>query len=156
MRVQVDQSGKIEDTRRLTIVAFANGKIRTAKISGVEKRKLIKSMRALDYPQKAYIYKIFAGLIFFLLKNQGAKEVVIDKEYPGHEPLIKDLILNLFKKAEQKTPKINFDLIGRESLAHKIALEVFRGKRKADIIIEAEDVLGLFYTTKKSWSSHSG
>lgn len=150
MKVEIDQSGKIEDTRRLTIVAFADGKARTLKISGVEKRKLIKSMRALDYPQKVYIYKIFAGLIFFLLKDQEIKDAVIDKEYPGHEPLIKDLIFNLFAKAKQKAPKINFALIGRDSLAHKIALEVFRGKKKADIIIKAKGALGLFYATKKA------
>ncbi|MBL7158852.1 hypothetical protein ISS85_00030 [Candidatus Microgenomates bacterium] len=156
MKYQIDQSGKVEDTNRLTVVAFANGKTRSLKISGVEKQRLVKSMRALDYPRKVFIYKIFAGLVFILLKGQRIREVVIDKEYPGHEPLIKDLILNLFIRTKGQAPKISFSQIGRESRAHKIALEVFRGKRKPDIIVKADQIFRLFYQTKKGWSSHSG
>jgi len=57
MKYYIDQSGKIEDTKKLTIIAYANGKTKSLKISAVEKRRLIKTMRALDYPQKAFILK---------------------------------------------------------------------------------------------------
>lgn len=67
---QIDQSGKVEDTKKLTIVAFANGKIKSLKISAVEKRKLIKAMRELDRPRKIFIFKIFAALIYLLFKNE--------------------------------------------------------------------------------------
>jgi len=67
--VQIDQSGKVEDTNKLTIVALANGKLKSLKISAVEKQKLVKTMRILDYPKKAFIYKIFAGLVFLLIKK---------------------------------------------------------------------------------------
>ncbi|OGZ35491.1 MAG: hypothetical protein A2815_00590 [Candidatus Portnoybacteria bacterium RIFCSPHIGHO2_01_FULL_40_12b] len=145
MIYQIDQSGKIEDTNRLTIVAVANGRSKILKISASEKQRLIKAMRALGYPQKTFIYKIFAGLIFLLLKNERIEEVVIDNEYPGHEATIKNIIIQLFQKIKIKTPQISFDTIGKQSNAHKAALEAFRGKRKIDITIKSKQVLELFY-----------
>ena len=146
MYYQIDQSGKVEDTKKLTIVAFANGKTRTLKISGKEKRKLIKIMRILYSPRKTFVFKIFAGLIFLLLKDQKIEKIDIDREYPGHEGTIKGFLINLFNKAGKNPPQIEFALIGKESLVHKIAIEAFRGKRKADVIAEAQEVFGLFYT----------
>ena len=145
MKYQIDQSGKIEDTNKLTIVAFANGKTRTLKISGVEKQKLIRSIRVLDYPKKTFIYKIFSGLIFLLLNDQKVEEVIIDREYPGHEATVKVILTQLFTKFGKKKPEIEFTEITKKSLAHKIALETFRGKRKPDLVVKAEEVLRLFY-----------
>lgn len=145
MKYQIDQSGKIEDTKRLTIVAFANGKTRTLKISGREKQRLIKTMRALDYPKKTFIFKAFAGLVFLLLKGQRVEAVIIDKEYPGHEGTIKGILIQLFDKAKKKPPEIEFAKIGKESPAHKVAIETFRGKRKPDLVVKAKEVLNLFY-----------
>lgn len=145
MRYEVDQSGKIEDTNKLTIVAFANGKTRTLKISGVEKQKLIRSMRVLDHPKKTFIYKAFAGLVFLLLKNQKVEEVVIDREYPGHEATIKVVLTQLFAKFGKEKPEIGFAKITKKSPAHEIALETFRGRRKPDLVVKAKEVLKLFY-----------
>lgn len=157
MQLQIDQSGKVEDTAKLTIVAYANGIEKTLKISGVEKRKLIRTMRMLDYPKTTFIYKAFAGLVFLLVKNAKADEIFIDKEYPRHEPTIKEILLQLFQKHAMSLPEISFSLIGKQSRAHKIAIETFRGARKPDLIIKAEEVLQLFYkANKKGWSSRSG
>jgi len=145
MIIEIDQSGKIEDTNKLTVIAFTEGKIKSLKISAREKQKLVKAMRIIDYPKKSFIYKIFAGLVFLLLKDEKMEEVVIDSEYPGKEATIKNIIIQLFQKAKRKTPEINFDFISKQSNAHKVALEVFRGKRKADLIINSKQVLGLFY-----------
>lgn len=154
MQIYIDQSGKIEDTSKLTIVAYANGIEKTLKISGVEKRKLIKIMRILDYPKTSFIYKAFAGLVFLLVKNAKADEIIIDKEYPRHEPTIKEILLQLFQKFSLAAPEVNFSLIGKQSRAHKIAIETFRGKRKPDLEVVAEEVLELFYkANKKGWSS---
>jgi len=148
MRYQIDQSGKVEDTNKLTIVAVADGKAKTLKISAKEKQRLIKVMRELDYPKKIFIYKILAGLIFLLIKNESIKEVLIDKEYPGHEAFIKEIILQLFRRVKINPPKINFSFIGKQSLAHKIAIETFRGKIRANMIVKAKEVLALFYKGK--------
>ncbi|MBU2544861.1 hypothetical protein KKC65_00185 [Patescibacteria group bacterium] len=145
MAYQIDQSGKVEDTNKLTIVALANGRVKSLKISAVEKQKLIKIMRIHDYPKKTFIYKIFASLIFLLLKNERIEGIIIDNEYPGHQAIIKDVLQRLFKKKNKQAPEIMFAEIGKKSIAHKVALEVFRGKRKPDIIIGADDVIKLLY-----------
>lgn len=145
MQVQIDQSGKVEHTNRLTIVAFANGRIKSLKISGPEKQRLVKAMRSLDYPKKTFIFRIFAGLIFLLIKNEGIEKVVIDQEYPGHEPTIKNLLLHLFRKSNKQAPDIIFMEIGKKSLAHKTAWEIFQGKIKPDTIVKSGEVLRLFY-----------
>jgi len=145
MRYQIDQSGKVEDTRKLTIVAFANGKVKSLKISAVEKRKLVKAMRELDYPKKTFIYKIFAGLIFLLIRDEQAQELVIDKEYPGHEDTIKNVLLHLFRKENKDAPNITFGLIGKKSAAHEAALAVFQNRVRPTIEADASDVIQLLY-----------
>lgn len=92
MRFEIDQSGKVEDTAKLTIVAFANGKAKSLKISAVQKRKVVFTLREFSFG-KTFIFKIFAGLIFLLIKDEKAPEIVIDREYPGHEATIKELLL---------------------------------------------------------------
>ncbi len=144
MTYQIDQSGKVEDTNKLTTVCVANGKVKTLKISPKEKRKLITTMRILDAPKKIFIYKTFAALVFLLIKDEKITRVSIDKEYPGHEAFIKEIILRLYKKIKYKLPIIEFSLIGKTSLAHKIAIETFRGMRKP----KAETVIALFYACK--------
>jgi len=145
MPYHIDQSGKIEDTNRLTIVAFANGKAKSLKISGPEKQKLVSAIRALDYPKKTFIFRIFAGLIFLLIRNEKIAEIVIDEEYPGHEATIKNLLLHLFRKSNKQPPNIIFMEIGKRSLAHKIAWDAFRNKKRVDIVVKSGNVLELFY-----------
>lgn len=151
----IDQSGKIENTKNLTVVAYSNGKSKSIKISAVEKRKLIAVFKKLDFKSKVYIYKIFAGLIFLLIKDSKIIDLVVDKEYPGQEPLIKDIIIKLFDRFKYQVPNIHFDLIGKENNAHVIAIETFRGNLKADIIINSKDIISLFYGKKIGRSSHT-
>lgn len=40
MKIEIDQSGKIEDTSKHTFLAFSNSEHFVLKISGTEKRKL--------------------------------------------------------------------------------------------------------------------
>lgn len=48
MVCEIDQSGKVEDTQKLTVVCFANGKAKTLLISAKEKRKVLIAMREAD------------------------------------------------------------------------------------------------------------
>ncbi|MBU4332144.1 hypothetical protein KKD19_02150 [Patescibacteria group bacterium] len=146
MKIEIDQSGKIEDTNRLTVVAFANGKVKSLKISSVEKQKLVKAMRALDYPKKTFIFKIFAGLIYLLLRDEkNIDEVIIDREYPGQEGVIKDVLSHLFRKFDRQTPLITFHRIGKKGGAHKIANDIYKGKRAANIVVTANRVFQILY-----------
>lgn len=125
MIYQIDQSGKIEDTNKLTVVAYAGNKVKSITISSSEKQKLMNTMRSYDHPGKVFIFKAFAGLVYLLLKD------------------------------DLKAPEIDFTFIGKDSPAHKAALEVYRGFKKPDKKVSAKDILELFYSKKKGWSPHS-
>lgn len=154
MKVYIDQSGKVENTSKLTVVAYANGKVRSIQISAVEKRKLLGAMKKLEV-SSTYIYKVFATLIFILLRGQRIFDVVIDKEYPGHEGVIKNVLKNLFEKNNLKLPEISFDTITKKNQAHKVAISVFRGKSKPSLVVKTEDVVNILFSKKKGRRSHS-
>ena len=137
--------GKVEDTNKLTVVAYANGQIKSVKIGSTEKQKLLIVMRTLDHPKRNYVYKIFAALIYFLLADEMINSVVIDKEYLGHEATIKGIVIQLLNKNGKNVPDIQFDYIGKSSQAHKAALDIFRGDKEADFVVTAKDVLRLLY-----------
>jgi len=146
MQVEVDQSGKVEDTNQLTVVAAADGKSKSLVITAVEKQKLLVAARELDRPRKTYVYKIFAALIFLLVKNENITSLHIDREYPGHDGTIKNVLHTLLDQAGWSTPRVSFTLVTKKSPAHKIAVEVFRGNEEPDMIVTAEDALGLLYS----------
>ena len=145
MTYQIDQSGKVEDTNKLTVVAYANGQIKSVKIGSSEKQKLLTVMRTLDHPKRNYVYKVFAALVYFLLADGAIDSVVIDREYMGHEATIKGIVIQLLKKNGKNIPDIQFDFIGKSSQAHKAALDVFRGDKEADLVVTAKDILKLLY-----------
>lgn len=158
-KYQIDQSGKIENTAKTTYIALANGKTLIIRVSSVEKRKLIKTIRELRRPHKTYIYQIFAALVFILLKEEKIQQVVIDTEYPGHQASIKEVLVQLFQRFRKDMPEINFGFVGKKSNAHIAANEAYRKKRQIDITIKAEDILKLLYSnsgSKKGWRPRSG
>lgn len=146
MIIEIDQSGKVEETAKDTVIAFAdrNDFKRSLKINAREKRKLQKFFREIGRA-RFYTYKVFAVLIFILIKDYLRKldRVIIDPEYPGHEDLIRNLLLQLVQKVNRKFERqtITFKQIGKRSEAHKKAYATFRGKQKPNRIITAKDVL---------------
>lgn len=149
MVCEIDQSGKVEDTRKLTVVCFANGKAKTLLISAKEKRMALNAIRDLDKPKKTFVFRIFAGLLFLLIKNEDLETIIIDEEYPEHEATIKFILLNLFEKFSKTPPAIHFQRIGKKSPAHIAALAVFQGKEKPNLVATAKDLLALFYGKNK-------
>jgi len=51
MRVEIDQSGKIEDKSKVTIIAFSDGVSFSVKIPGRVKRQLQEEFRRRGEPQ---------------------------------------------------------------------------------------------------------
>ncbi|MDO8514970.1 MAG: hypothetical protein Q7S14_00585 [bacterium] len=162
MTIEIDQSGKIEHSQVATVIAFTNGKQKSVKINSPDKQMLIKIAREMDFPKQIYIFKIFTAMIFILVKDENIFEIKIDEEYPGQGPVIKNILLNLYAKSKIKPPSIKFVLVGKESKAHIKAIETWRGNQKAEIIIEAKQVLDLVYPNwsmarnKKSRRSRKG
>jgi hypothetical protein len=146
MHVQVDQSGKIEDTRVQTVLAFSNQISYAILIPAPVKRKCVQILRR-QYP-KAFYLRLFSASLFLLLKDylDRLNLITIDIEYMGKEETIKGILLDLIRKTHPGYPKdtIIFQRVGKRSPAHKKAIETYRGKRQADKKILAQDILGLF------------
>ena len=144
MIVDVDQSGKLEDTSVPTAVALANGHKRCLLISAMEKRKLQKIFREMNKP-RLYAYRTFSILIFVLLQKNMKRidRVVIDTEYPGYDHVISCMISEtaaLFG-VSKLLPDVVFEQVGKASTSHLLAYDVFKKKRKPDITVTAADVL---------------
>ncbi len=149
MSYQLDMSGRIEYTSTKTVLALANTFSSTVSINSTEKRKLIAIMKKLDRPKKTYIYKIFAALLFLLIKDAHISYLVIDKEYTGQETKIIDTLQYLYRNIQQEMPKIIFDFIGKRSNAHLLGINTYRRNQKPGKTISAEELLGILYTKKR-------
>ena len=144
MKIEIDQSGKIENTNIRTIVAFSNAKNRTVIVSSREKLKIQKYFRQIG-KRKVFIYRTFATLIYFLTKNEkNIQQMIIDLEYPGQEHLIKNYLLKLFNRKNHRFDRndITFDVVGKKSRAHQAAIVAYR-KNRADVRVISSDIIKL-------------
>lgn len=143
MRIEIDQSGKIENTERPTVLAFSNKKFRAILIAAREKRILQIHFRKLKKP-RMFIFSTFAAMVVCLIKTYrgNLSEIIIDREYYGHEDIIKSLILEISRSQSVELTKdqIRFRSVGKKSRAHILALSSYRN-RKSDLKISAKEVL---------------
>jgi len=144
MKLFVDQSGKVEDTSKNTVLAFSNKINGSILIKAVEKRKLLRMFREQNRP-KIFTFQLFSILIYELLVKYKIKNhiVCIDIEYPGQNDLIKSYVIQLvnkFKGIEITNHDIHFVLVGKQSNVHKIAITSLR-KSKAEYSILSKDIV---------------
>jgi hypothetical protein len=147
MKIEIDQSGKIENTNRLSVVAYANGFCKTLLITARDKKSILTVFRKIKQP-RVFISKVFAAAIFLLIKDDFKliDDIVIDNEYPGHENVIRLYLREYFNKNEFHSEKINiyFRSIGKKSKAHDAAWKAYH-KKKADIKASAEDIIQIIF-----------
>ena len=80
-----------------------------------------------------------AGLYLLLEEHLDRFEtVIIDVEYEGWEGVIKGLLL---RHMSGRRPDFFFQSIGKKSPAHNVAWLTYRGKRKPDRIVQAQELL---------------
>lgn len=143
MKIEIDQSGKVEYTSHHTVMAFSNGKKKAILIKAKDKREIQAIFRKMGKNQ-VFVIRLFTVLIFFLLKNErNIKNIIIDIEYPGWNAQIKNYLLTDFARNGMKyaPDQISFTRITKKSEAHWHAYHVFKGKRKPEIIIGVKEVL---------------
>lgn len=145
--VEVDQSGRFEDTRVDTVLALANGIRYAIRIPAQIKRTCLKVLRQRGKKGAALYLSLFSAALLLLLRPWGQQLgiVTIDIEYEGHEAEIKARLLRLAWRhgLRLSSGQLTFRLIGKQSRAHQTALGVFRGQRLADVTIKAQDLLRL-------------
>lgn len=79
MSIQIDQSGKIEDTSRPTILAASNSVKFSIVLSAKEKRRLQQKFRKIGYP-RLFIDYVFAALLYILFTKVKRSQYIVDME----------------------------------------------------------------------------
>lgn len=140
MKIEIDQSGKIENTNRLTIIAYSNSKHKSIMITAKDKKSIQSIFRKIGQP------KLFAAAIFILIKNdlQKINQIIIDREYTGYENLIKNFICEIAERNGKKIEKeiIHIQSIGKKSKAHELSINAYR-KKKANKRLSASGFYNL-------------
>jgi hypothetical protein len=89
MQIEVDMSGRIEETNRPTVLALANGLSFSIRITAREKRLAIARLEQQkpELSRRLIHVLLFSNLLFLLLKDHMGKLdlVEIDPEYQGYE-----------------------------------------------------------------------
>src|SRR3989338_3122611 len=137
MKVEIDQSGKIEDTSKHTVLAFSNTTNRCVLITAKEKRRLQEKFRLLGKP-RLFVDATFAVTLYLLVKPilKSYPVLIVDVEYPGHTLVISEMFATL-------TPvevSLRWERIGKQSKTHDIAYKSYRKKIKPDKILTADDI----------------
>ncbi len=160
--VKVDQSGKFEDTKTDTVVAFANGISFSVLIPATVKRDCITILRDTVSSGQTMYTQLFATTLFFLLRPSIARigKVTIDREYQGREDQIKQHLLHLLQRAgyQVSSEQIGFGSVDRHTSAHHVAYYTLKGDLIPNLILTVEDILGQFKlkTHKKNRGSPVG
>jgi len=144
MRIEIDQSGKIENTSKNTIIGFSNNIFGSIFISAKDKREIQKIFRNAG-KSRIFVYKLFAVLIFLLIIKhlENIDQVTIDDEYPGKGYLIKNF---LFQEIQKINPTFSVEniiikRIGKKSRAHYIAYGVAIDKKLPDKRVSIKEIL---------------
>ncbi|MCX6783741.1 MAG: hypothetical protein NT141_01550 [candidate division WWE3 bacterium] len=139
MRIEIDQSWKIEKFDKATIIAFSNGTKGSVRISQRAKREAFALLESHYGKSTLNIFRIFAAVITLLLEKYKLQpnRIVIDEEYSGNG----DLIIKYIKSSLSDEIDIVSGNIGKSSRAHVEAYEVFKKKRPAGFNILESEIL---------------
>lgn len=146
--VEVDQSGKVEVFTDDTVLAFSDGIAHTILIPARVKRAGVQTLRLRGFDRKLTTLYLFVAGLYLLLRNHldRINLIIIDLEYAGREATIKARLLEQIRRVHPyfRDDRILFRRIGKRSRAHHQAWQVYRGRAKADCVIqEAEFISAL-------------
>ena len=141
MHIELDQSGKIEQLNMNTVIAFSNKNQYSVLISKEVKQQ---AYRLYKGKAKDLRYRLFCIGVYYCLKDYiHEKELItICCEYIGKESIIKSFLLDYLRKSYQSVDHkiIRFGKIGKQSNAHAVAIDVYRGNRKPNRILSLQEL----------------
>ncbi len=141
MGYQIDQSGKIEQTSKDTVIAFSNSTKYAILIPGRTKRRLQEVFRAHGFTS-LFTYYVFAVGVYYLVEYiKQESDITIDTEYPGKDKIIRQFVNNLLEKNNKQKHAIRFARIGNRPPAHYAAKDVFDKKVIPNRILILEDFI---------------
>jgi len=135
MKIEIDQSGKVEATAVKTVVCDSLG---NCIVVSSEDKKTIQELYRIAGRPKMFVYELFSLLCALVIKlsYSRAHTYRIDVEYFGQEDLLTRLILQNLQKMKIyiSSGQINFHRIGKKSKAHSYAYEVYKQLTKGQKI----------------------
>ena len=137
MKFEIDQSGKIEQTNKNTILCISNDKWKAVLIKARTKRQIQEIFRRNGQSRNFILFTFSAGLSFLIEEMGKTGQVIIDQEYFGKEHIITKILLEMLSKKVE----VHFRRIGRKAMAHHRAYAVAIGKLKAHKILKLEEIL---------------
>lgn len=141
MAIEVDQSGKVEDTGKDTVLAYSNDKQYAILIPKKVKRQVQELFR-LNGMNRLFIYFLFSyGLYRLFLKIDKPQGITVDTEYLGKEKLITKFVTLFFTHKKKQGISFKFARIGNHPKVHYAANDVLNKKLVADEKISLEEVI---------------
>src|SRR3989338_6440744 len=157
MRIVIDQSPRIENWTKSSVIAFANGQEKAIILPATLKRECLDILHDRGATEGAAKWMILAAGIVVLIRYHLTQinSVVIDLEfdrrtmYQIREWLYGKLI---YEWRQQKvSPRfilrdISFDSVGRKHRAHQLAYGLYTGRTKSrqDLRVKSREILSLF------------
>lgn len=141
MKIEIDQSGKIEMLSQDTIIACSNDKQYSIKIP-----KKIKQEIFYNYKNKIkqLKYKLFSIGVYYCIERfiEKSELIIIDDEYHGKNNLIKFILISYIKRIYKNFDEklIRFSTITKNSNAHHIAIETFREEHKPNEVLTEKQI----------------
>lgn len=146
MKYEVDQSGRIEETNRPTIISIANKNYSySVKIDSKIKRSIQKKFQIIGKPKMFSVYGFASGVIILIKKSKVKNSVVtVDVEYDGYNKILKEI----FEKYLDSSIEFRFISIGKKSPAHIVAYSVFKNKANPNYLIKIQEIEKLMLNMK--------
>ena len=142
--VEVDQSGRIEMSGETTI-AVSNDLTVTVRVTARVKRKVREALLERGVKPKMIMIRMFVGATLLAIRDHLGEisMLTIDEEYTGYEAVIKSLLLDRIRPLgfEFTRDDIVITRIGKNSPAHRAAIQVTRRQATADKMPSAEELL---------------
>lgn len=136
MTIEIDQSGKIEDTARDTVIALSNDIQKTIRIPKRVKRQLQEIYRRQG-KSRLFVLVVFSVGVYFVLRYlKGEHHVTIDVEYTGHEKAVL-----YFLSRMRSTSLITFGHVGKSSPADRLASKVSHDLERPTKTLTYEEIL---------------
>lgn len=134
MRAEVDQSGQIGKFNTDTVLALADDEQFVIVIPAAVKRAAHEYLREKYREIREPYLRVFAAALFLLLKDHAGKytQIVIDEEFTSKWSIIKAFLIGHLRKLYPRFDAniLQWRQIGKQSSAHKLALNVYRSRRR--------------------------
>lgn len=149
MEIEIDQSGKIEETSQDTIIAGFGRVGYSLKITAKTKRRIQESFREIGEP-KVFVLYTFSILLYLLIKNFPENgHFLVDSEYLNKERFVLNLLERVFLETGHGIPPvINFGLIGKSSWAHNLAIRTFKNQVEPTLVLSFDNLYAELFSIK--------